>query len=769
MATADTFTDATKELQALAVRYHRFQQNPDEFLLEIAAFGRDRLERYLKENEPYVTRTIDGTERISPVIFLRRVVVTRLLNGERLTASDVEEIKNRIEQRDTQYFVDFPNYLDALAAQKESRKGSLASWGVFSLLFYIDYGFHSEWVNERLKQIALTLRTELGLEHCDYHVAGFNYNRNFGTDRCWIALYPQELGDFKDAYQISFGVEHDGFQYGLVNGSNVEEAEDLDHTAELPPLDHVIAFCRERIPTFTQWNRELLEVAGEGDADRHPLNLILYGPPGTGKTYSVQRRAVEILDGAAADASDEEVTELFHEYRADRRIEFVTFHPSYSYEEFVEGFRYDPELKIPVLRDGVFKQLVERAVNPHQQPDIAEGAEIWKVSLGGQEDAHIFERSIRNDEIAIGWFPDRDLTGMDEEQIRQLFEEHGQGREANNIRSVNSLVNEIREGDYVAILKDQRTIRAIGLVTGEYRYRTDYKDYPHTRPVEWLDEGEHDIYEMNGSKNITMPTIYRLSRISLQDFVELLPDSAAPAEPYVLIIDEINRGNLSRIFGELITLLEPDKRLGAANETTVRLPYSQHAFTVPGNVHVIGTMNTADRSIALLDVALRRRFDFEEMMPRVDVIRDVLSLVAEEDSDEAADDDTDLSPEQVELVCTVFEILNRRITVLMDRDHQIGHSYFLDVRSMADLHRVLYRKVFPLLQEYFYNDRERLTRLLGRWEPGTGQGFVAALDDEYRAAFAGGEVPGEEMPWEFHRYAPGELGDALRTTFVRGS
>jgi 5-methylcytosine-specific restriction protein B len=165
------------------------------------------------------------------------------------------------------------------------------------------------------------------------------------------------------------------------------------------------------------------------------------------------------------------------------------------------------------------------------------------------------------------------------------------------------------------------------------------------------------------------------------------------APKYLLVIDEINRANIAKVLGELITLIEDDKRLGEANELTVRLPASGERFGVPPNLYVLGTMNTADRSIALLDLALRRRFTFVEMRPQPSVIEP--PVVAGVD------------------LRALLARLNERIAALRDRDHQIGHSYLLHLRDAGDLHFAWYRRVVPLLQEYFYNDGERLKAVIG--------------------------------------------------------
>jgi 5-methylcytosine-specific restriction protein B len=258
-------------------------------------------------------------------------------------------------------------------------------------------------------------------------------------------------------------------------------------------------------------------------------------------------------------------------------------------------------------------------------------------------------------------------------------------------------------GDIVFISKGNFLIDAIGIISGEYEYNPNVPEveYVHFRSIDWVVKDMNISVERFLKKNFSQQTIYYLNKNDVKiDALESLTSDKKDSnvKPYVLIIDEINRGNVSQIFGELITLIEEDKRQGKAEALKVMLPYSKKEFSVPPNLYVVGTMNTADRSVEALDTALRRRFTFEEIPPNED-----LDLIQYDVFDTTAS--------------AILKTLNTRIEKLLDKDHKLGHSFFIKKDSDSAEEKIVetfYKNIIPLLQEYFFGDFGKIGLVLGK-------------------------------------------------------
>ncbi len=427
-------------------------------------------------------------------------------------------------------------------------------------------------------------------------------------------------------------------------------------------------------------------------------NMILYGPPGTGKTYNTAIYAVAICDNKPlASLTDyEAVMERYNELKEEGRVAFTTFHQSYGYEEFIEGIK--PKMgngsdNIEYeIKDGCFKAFCNKAqetsVVKKMQMYLNEAPRVWKVSLKGTGENEVRRECLTNGHIRIGW----DSYGPD------LCAETKYTEGGKSI--LEAYTNKMQIGDIVFSCFSDTSIDAIGVVTGDVEW-ADYNQYRRLRKVEWIIKDiEIDILKINKGKHLVQGSVYELN-IKKSEVEQLVESISAEQnnQAYVFIIDEINRGNISKIFGELITLIETTKRKGEAEEMEALLPYSNEAFGVPSNVYILGTMNTADRSIALMDTALRRRFRFIEMMPKADVLRNI-------GSDKVEDLD----------VAAMLDKINERITFLYDREHTIGHAFFTELReepTVEKLASVFKKSIIPLLQEYFFEDYRKIQLILG--------------------------------------------------------
>ena len=393
-----------------------------------------------------------------------------------------------------------------------------------------------------------------------YEIADKNFENN---KKLHIEIFKdlkRILKYYKDYISILDNKIKDFYNENKEKLKEIPDFNELLNTYILLLSDDYIEKKREYNKNFNKFLKTL-----NIDNFKFSQNTILYGPPGTGKTYNSifysvgiieeDKNVIDIIENENINISDETKEEIFCKFnvlKKEGQIEFVTFHQSYSYEDFVEGIR-------PILKNN--------------------------------ED-------------------DKKESNEEEKDLKYTL--------------------------YSGIFKD--------------------------------------ICERAGNpKN--------------------------KDKNYVLIIDEINRGNISKIFGELITLIEPSKRLGENEELKIRLPYSGKEFGVPKNLYILGTMNTADRSIALLDVALRRRFNFIEMPPRYNLLKSIDNKTINNETNKI-----DLQE--------LLKAINNRIEFLLDKDHLIGHSYFVNVKTFDDLKEIFKNSIMPLLQEYFYDDFEKIRFVL---------------------------------------------------------
>lgn len=537
-------------------------------------------------------------------------------------------------------------------------------------------------------------------------------------DKNVLYFYRRCLDQIQDLYEVHS--KH--FKCDFESSLNLYDCLDKTFDVIKPQMDQIIHELKLEekliIPSekFEKWLERILNIRSNLNdlpsdhfvkhenlkSINMSLNQILYGPPGTGKTYSTIVKSLSIIEHRPVKELENEPRNKlklrYDNYVKSGQIVFTTFHQSMSYEDFVEGIKpLEPEKDggevIYKVVDGLFKQIAQKAENPSNPS---------------------FEKAYSR------------------------------------------LLKELESGDAMTVSMGKGESFDIMLSKNGYDLSVESDTYIKNITKNGLS------YVSNSQQFIGVwGKYYKAFFNFLKDKYDYDPTAQAANDlNYILIIDEINRGNVSQIFGELITLIEKDKRLGASEGLTVTLPYSKKQFGVPSNLYIIGTMNTADRSVEALDSALRRRFAFKEISPQPDLLapdkllwflwlkdwdyewedekwlrheKSLLSLLDGKKIDKDAYYQLDKIEWKEGFDRNVFkgvvefhglnmekllETINQRIELLLDKDHQIGHSYFFSLIGADDcgeeLLSIFYDKIIPLLEEYFYGDFGKIGLILGK-------------------------------------------------------
>ena len=559
-------------------------------------------------------------------------------------------------------------------------------WNLF-IKVVNDENFEEEY-NTVIKQFIIKVNITMGLFwiHPEKFLAFDRTNRQYLKEQYGIKL-PNKAPEYSEYMKIL-----DSINKKMASGEIKENT-----FYELSANANNLGYDNSDYDSYLEWGSFYTELW------KKRKNVILQGAPGTGKTYRIPELVVRLCEPEfdANNATHKELMSVYDRLKEEKRVMFTTFHQSMDYEDWLEGLRpvLENDQVTYKIEPGIFKRLcteAERPLSAKKDVNISDEAIVWKVSLSGTGDNPVRRDCMKNGYIRIGW----DGYGENITEETDWSIHNGEGKTI-----LNAFINTMKVGDIVMSCYSSRTIDAIGIVTGEYEWHDNFEHYKRVRRVKWLVKDiNEDIVKLNDDKTMTLGTVYRLNAITLDKVKSLLDKYEASKtlidnnKPYVIVIDEFNRGNVSKIFGELITLLEPDKRKGMRNAESVLLPYSKKEFYIPSNVFLVATMNTADRSLDTIDYAIRRRFAFITVKPQEidddnfnsELFREVSSLFIsnyDEYAESGFDDTIKLLP---------AETLSEEYR---PEDVWIGHSYFIMDGEYALQDRLLF-EIIPLLEEY---------------------------------------------------------------------
>lgn len=451
-----------------------------------------------------------------------------------------------------------------------------------------------------------------------------------------------------------------------------------------------------------------------------PLNQIFYGASGTGKTYKTISSALEIIDGFFPEDFNE-AKEKFDFYKELGQISFITFHDSYSYEDFIEGLitiadANNPGKKEYAVRSGVFKEIANLARVELLSADTRiefnpedEKINYYKMTIGTnsrERDDQTYNYCLENNYIALDMLGGIDYSILEntknweqaKEEIGEIyFFEQNDDSKRLGVQAIYYFKNFMKKGDIFFVSNDHNRITSIGRVKGIYEF-VDIPGirYHHFRKVEWIIKECSIPSEKFYDKKFSEQIIYQLNRkdINGDNLLNFIGTNEGRKRNYVLIIDEINKGDIKNIFGEALTLIDTQKRLGQNEEMKIRLPFSNDELAVPDNLYIIGTMNTPVQS-EIFDQTLRRRFDFIKLTINYDILKFKIDGIE---------------------IDKMLKMINKRLDFLTDNKFEIGHAYFMELKtnpSFETLKNIFINKIIPLLQYIFNNDNEKIALVLG--------------------------------------------------------
>jgi len=586
-----------KKIWQYAKKLEAFSHDDEKFLNAIMEIDKKILKNMI--NERY-NRDLEKVRK------LRFLILDAIVNEKPISTQRIEYWKTEIKN--------------------EYEKNVFRSWPhLFNILFELYYRKDKDEIMKNLEEIHDWFRKGLEIENLIYFnkqvsINGFDWNQNFGTSDCWMALIPEEKKNHKNAPQLYLHIYPNSIQYGLKLGIGI-----------------FYSSSNKRI----EWKFEDDSNTIKTDEDFNIKRIL--------RKFRRLLKKFYILDN------------IFNSYKIwdlnpqDNRIiqDEINNYIKGSIDSEELEFRLNDLLKNKVIMEKESEKIQERLSEPMDE----ECRTLWNVLK-------------RKKQLILYGPPGTGKTYL-ANKMKKYFEE-SKFLTFHQSYAYEEFIEGIRP-----ITDDNLSEISYEIISGVFKLAAEEA----TKMLLQMTNQESDF-----GRFLELPQEQR------KNLIDSLKQE--DQQKYLLIIDEINRGNISKIFGELITLLEADKRLGCENEIILELPYSKNKFGIPPNLYIIGTMNSADHSISLVDTALRRRFTFKELTPNTKHLEEADGIISE-----------------ISLI-DLFTVLNTKIEFFLDRDHRIGHSYFMNAKSLEEFQEIWFDEIIPLLQEYFYNDWETLSKIL---------------------------------------------------------